>query len=134
MMQKVYLAGSLRTNWQDEVRRALNDYGASQSSNFTFLDPSYHSEMKDPDQYWPWDMHMIRQADIVFVYADATNPGLGYVIEAGYAHGLGKTVVLVMPPGHATIPDRYRHSLVYFADAKFSSLEQGIEFLKALRV
>ena len=88
-MQKVYLAGGMRGDWNTRVK-ALE--------GFTFFDPKDKEEATmTVDEYAPWDLHYVKQADICFVYIKNDNPScIGLAVEAGYAKGLGKTVILVL--------------------------------------
>jgi hypothetical protein len=49
--------------------------------------------------------------------------------EAGYAKGLGKTVILVLEKNNTTIKDRYLDFLRTVSDIVFDDLDSGIKFL-----
>lgn len=122
-MQKVYLAGGMRSGWQNKVKEI---------KGLEFYDPTpKESSVKmSIDQYGTWDLHFVKQSDIVFVYIERTNPsGIGAAIESGYAKGLGKTVILVLEEGNETINDRYLAFFNKIADVSFNRLEEGIEYL-----
>ncbi|NLD48614.1 MAG: hypothetical protein GX660_15740 [Clostridiaceae bacterium] len=117
-MNKVYLAGGF-SDWRQKVM---------QLPNFEFFDPK-----SKPDKHWSeygtWDVHYIKQCDILFAYMDKNNPsGYGLAAEMGYAKALNKTVIFVLEPGHEK--DRYFQFLKQFADVVFESLDEGIEYLK----
>lgn len=127
MKQKVYLAGGFRGNWQELVKENIN---------LVWLDPKVKEinvQEQEPmtlDEYGTWDLHHVKQADIVFVYCEATNPAcIGLSVEAGYAKGLGKTVILVLEKNNITIKDRYLDFLRTVSDIVFDDLESGIKFL-----
>jgi nucleoside 2-deoxyribosyltransferase len=123
MKQKVYLAGGFNSDWRNVVIDKLYT-----KSNNIFYDPK-----SKPDKHWSeygtWDVHFIKQCDIVFAYMEKTNPsGYGLSAELGYAKALNKTVILVLEPGHEK--DKYFQFLKQFADVVYETLDEGIEFLK----
>lgn len=116
-MNKVYLAGGF-SDWRQEVM---------QLPNLKFYDPK-----SKPDKHWSeygtWDVHYIKQCDILFAYMDKDNPsGYGLAAEMGYAKALNKTVIFVLEPGHEK--DRYFQFLKQFADVVFDSLDAGMLYL-----
>lgn len=131
-MQKVYLAGGYRSCWQERVKE-LN--------GFKWLDPK---EKERPNgitipmtlnEYGTWDLHQIKQSDIVFVYAERTNPScIGLAVEIGYAKGIGKTVILVLEPNHETMKDRYMQFLKKAASITFEKLDDGINYLQSFKI
>jgi nucleoside 2-deoxyribosyltransferase len=126
--QKVYLSGGFKSNWQEKLITELEE-------DFIFLNPRSH-ELNDSSQYWAWDVHSIRQCDIVFAYMDSDNPsGYGLALEVGLALGLNKTIVLV--------DDRSKHDPkfeMYFkivhesANVVLPSLEDGMSYLRKFRI
>lgn len=117
--QKVYLAGGFDSQWRSKIKSL---------SNVIFFDPQFK-----PDKHWSeygtWDIHYIKQCDIVFGYMGVTNPsGYGLSAELGYARALNKTVILVLESGHAK--DRYLQFLKIMADVVYDDMDKGIEFLK----
>jgi len=127
-MQTVYLAGGMRSNWQDQL---VNITG------FKIIDPrvkEFGELRPELQEYAQWDLHFIRKSDIVFVYIEATNPScIGLAVEAGYAKGLGKTVILVIEP-HNSIPDKYLQFVTQVADIHFISLQEGIDYLNSFNI
>ena len=104
--QKVYLAGGFRTNWQELVKDS--------SENIYWINPKdkeFKNEERvvmDVREYAKWDLHFIKQCDILFAYVERTNTScIGLCCEVGYAKGLGKTVILVLEENHETIKDSY---------------------------
>jgi nucleoside 2-deoxyribosyltransferase len=52
--------------------------------------------LADPAEYTAWDLHAIRKCDLVLAYLEESNPGGPNVaLELGYAHALGKPIILV---------------------------------------
>jgi len=135
MKIKVYTAGGFYGNWRQKMNDLLG-------SKFIILDPfskefdSSKGERKrlSFEEYTAWDLWAIRTADVVFVYSERTNPGQGYIVEAGYAKGLGKTVILVREENNQYMPDKYLQFMDCIADFKTDTFEKGIEFLSRLSI
>lgn len=131
-MNKVYLAGGYKSNWQEKVKKI---------DGFIWFDPKEKERPKGKiipmtlNEYGTWDLHFISQSDIVFVYAERTNPScIGLSVEIGYAKGLGKTVILVLEPNHETMQDRYMQFLKKAASITFETLDEGIDYLQSFKV
>ena len=133
MKPKVYTAGGFHGDWRQRFNEKLGD-------SFTILDPlskefdSIKGERKRLSfaEYSAWDLWAIRTADVVFVYAERTNPGQGYIVEAGYAKGLGKTVILVREENNEHMPDRYLNFIDCVADYVCHNFDEGMEYLSRL--
>jgi nucleoside 2-deoxyribosyltransferase len=129
-MNKVYLAGGFKSDWANQVRKCSN--------KIHFINPK-DKEFKNGEriamnvnEYGKWDLHYIRNSDILFVYVERTNTScIGLCCEAGYAKGLGKTVITVLEPNHETINDNYLLFITQVSDIVFTNLEDGIEYLKS---
>jgi len=129
-MNKVYLAGGFKSDWANSVRKC--------SDNIHFINPK-DKEFRNGErivmnvnEYGKWDLHYIRNSDILFVYVERTNTScIGLCCEAGYAKGLGKTVITVLEPNHETIKDNYLSFITQVSDIVFTNLEDGIEYLKS---
>ena len=121
-MNKVYLAGGFRTNWQQEVK----DHFIYEQ--FQWLDPK-QTGLTIPLEYTTWDLFHIKQADIVFVYIEKANPGIGLAAEIGYAKALGKVIITVFEKDRDNIPDKYYHMLLAMSDRWYNNLKEGIDFL-----
>jgi nucleoside 2-deoxyribosyltransferase len=131
-MIKIYLAGGFHGNWRKMIHSAMMF-----RKNVIILDPIIPELNADGsrkqlpfEEYTAWDLWAIRTADVVFVYSEATNPGQGYIVEAGYAKGLGKTVILVREEGNKHMPDKYLKFLDCIADYKTDNIEKGIDMLE----
>jgi len=120
---KVYLAGGLKSGWQDRIKKRLSLEGV------VWIDPRNHN-LTDQDQFTPVDIAGIEATDVLFAYLEKDNPG-GYdlAFEIGYARALGKPVVLVLPE-----PRKYFRMPVAAADVVFESMEEGIWYLENLKV
>lgn len=129
-MNKVYLAGGFKSDWADQVSKCSN--------KIHFINPK-DKEFKNGErivmnvnEYGKWDLHHIRNSDILFVYVERTNAScIGLCCEAGYAKGLGKTVITVLEPNHETIKDSYLSFITQVSDIVFTNLEDGVEYLKS---
>jgi nucleoside 2-deoxyribosyltransferase len=124
-MNKVYLAGGFNTDWRDTVKTLK--FKTWHPENLEFFDPKLK-----PDKHWfeygTWDVHFIKQCDIVFAYMEKTNPsGYGLSAEMGYAKALNKTVIFVLESGHEK--EKYLQFLKQFADVVYETLDEGIEYL-----
>ena len=130
MKQTVYLAGGFKSDWADKVKEC--------SDNFNWVNPK-EKEYKNGErvimnvnEYGSWDLHYIRKSDIVFVYVERSNTScIGLSVEAGFAKGLDKTVILVLEPSHETIKDEYLSFITQVASIVFEDLESGINYLKS---
>lgn len=133
MKEIVYLAGGFRSDWALEVSKS--------SDSFHFINPK-EKEFKNGErvvmnvnEYGSWDLHFIKKSDIVFVYIEKTNPScIGLCCEAGYAKGLGKTVITVLEKSHETIKDSYLQFITQVSDITFDNLEEGIKYLKSFAI
>jgi len=128
--QRVYLAGGFKTDWADRVKACSN--------NFQWINPkdkeftAGRRVVLDVNEYGTWDLHFIKQSDIVFVYVERTNPScIGLACEAGYAKGLGKTVITVLEPNHETLKDSHLAFITQVSDIVFETLEAGVDHLKS---
>src|SRR5664280_1607984 len=117
----IYLAGGFRSGWQAQVIQRL--------PSFDFRDPSQH-KIQDPAEYTRWDLESIRASDIVLGYMEATNPG-GYslALEIGFAHALGKQVLLVDEINDPSL-SRYFEMVRQCSECVFATLDQAIDRLR----
>jgi len=126
MKSKVYLAGGMRSGWQSDL----------QSLNLDFIDPTD----KEPErnlslnEYGSWDLHYVKNCDIVFAYMEKDNPaGTGMAVEIGYAKGLGKTVILCLEENNQHINDRYLAFMKTVADITFKDFQEAVNYLKLFK-
>lgn len=131
--QLVYLAGGYHSGWQSKVK---------QVKGFSFADPKEKERPEGKEQvpmsleeYGTWDLHFIKQSDIVFVYCERTNTGcIGLAVEAGYARGLGKTVILVLEENHEHFKDRYIQFIKKASSITFDNFQDGIDYLQSMAI
>lgn len=122
----VYLAGGLKSGWQDLIITECLDL------NIVFFNPTKHNLELDSKLYTNWDLFHVSKSDIIFAFMENDNPsGLGLSLEIGYAKGLGKTIILVdekspMDKKFAKYFEIVHHS----SDVVFDNLEKGLSFLK----
>jgi nucleoside 2-deoxyribosyltransferase len=117
----IYLAGGFKSGWQAKVMRQLPSYA--------FLDPSQH-KIQDAAEYTRWDLDAIRASDIVLAYMESTNPG-GYslALEIGFAHALGKAVLLVDEIKDPSV-SRYFEMVRQCSGQVFTTLAHAIDHLR----
>lgn len=128
-MQKVYLAGGMRSDWRARIKK--------ECQGFIFFCPvdKETSRTMTVDEYGTWDLHYIKQAEIVFGYMERTNPsGIGLACEMGLAYGIGKTVILVLEKNSQHFDDEKLAFLQKVAHITFSTFEDGMEFLKTFKL
>lgn len=121
-MAKVYLAGGMRTGWQQTVIQACPHH--------QFINPCDRNGvvLDQPSDYTAWDLAAVQRSEIVFGYMEASNPsGVGLASECGYGRGLNKLIVFVDESNN-----RYFRFLQQLADVHYPSLAEGIEFLKSV--
>lgn len=123
-MQKIYLAGGMNSGWQEVIIERFK-------TDFIFYNPAKHKLLK-PSEYTAWDLHYVKNSDIVFAFMEKENPsGFGLTLEVGYAKALNKTIILV---------DEKSESDKYFEDffkivhesssVVFDNLGDALEYLK----
>lgn len=120
---RVYLAGGFRSGWQDQITLDQDVLIA--------IDPRTHG-LWEENSYSTWDLAAIRSCDILFAYAETTNPALyALSLEVGYARALGKLIILVEEHPNEE-RRRYFGMLRACADARFEAFEEAVDFLKSL--
>lgn len=124
-MQKVYLAGGMCRDWRARIKR--------ECQGLIFFCPvdKETSRTVGVDEYGTWDLHYIKQADIVFAYMERTNPsGIGLACEIGMAYGIGKTVILILEEENEYFDEEKLAFMRKVAHITFSKFEDGLEYLK----
>jgi len=147
-MKKVcYLAGGFHSDWQERTMKMLrnlnfytpkgkcliesvNDIGCIQHG-VVGVDGVYKDVMSIPE-YKAWDLFAIRNSDIVFLYHERTHPGFADCMEAAYAKGLGKTIVICTELENTKVSDRYIAFVESFGDIVFHDYVEAINFLTTL--
>lgn len=86
MSKSVYLAGGMKSNWQDQI--VLPD-------GVEVFDPR-KSGLPDPADYTRWDLEHVARADFVIAQMAPDNPsGYGVSVEIGFAYALRKPIIFV---------------------------------------
>ncbi len=126
----VYLAGGLRSNWQESIITKCCD------TKLHFFNPKKHNLELDPKLYTTWDLFYVSKCDILFAYMENDNPsGIGLSIEIGFAKGLGKTIILVDEKSNENKDfARYFKIIRECSNVVFNELESGIAFLKRFSI
>lgn len=122
---KVYLAGGMKSGWQQRVKEAVPQH--------QYLDPSTHG-LDEETQYTLWDLRAICSADILFVYFEANNPsGYGLSLEVGYGAALGKHIILVDEKSRSDFDVGRRLGMLRACShVVVQSLDDGLRVLQAL--
>lgn len=119
----VYLAGGMRSNWQDKVKKALSAGGPVH-----IIDPREHAQ-EDEQDYTAWDLSGVAMADIVFGYLEKDNPnGAGLAVEFGYGAAQGKILYLVEEDGFPFT--RYFGMVRAVSHRTSNSLDAGVSDLR----
>ncbi len=121
---KVFLSGGFKSNWQSKVIEQLNDH-------FIFFNPREHG-LESSDLYTTWDIHFVRECDILFAYMESTNPsGYGLAFELGVAYSLNKTIILVDEKSANDISFAKYFKILYKpSGVVLNNLSDGIAYLK----
>lgn len=121
---KIYLSGGFKSNWQKTVIDALN-------KKCIFFNPREH-KLDNSSEYWAWDVHYIKDCDIVFAYMESDNPsGYGLMFEIGLAYGLNKTIILVDEKSRLDKEfSKYFKIVSNTANVCFEDIEKGIDYLR----
>jgi len=120
--ETIYLAGGFRSGWQLKVIEMLPE--------FDFLDPSAH-KIQDPALYTKWDLDAIRKSDVILAYMESSNPaGYALSLEIGFAHALGKEVILVDQIEDAEI-SRYFEMIRQCSNKIFDAMPEAIQHLQS---
>jgi nucleoside 2-deoxyribosyltransferase len=121
--RNIYLAGGFKSGWQNAVKDSCSQY--------SFSDPSLHN-IVSPKEYTEFDLKAVKDSDIIFAYMEKSNPaGFALALEIGYAKALGKLIIFVEDELEAP-RKRYFDMVRHSSDFNFTSLQEGIAFLKNL--
>lgn len=123
-LPKVYLSGGFKSDWQSKVIKAVGD-------SCIFFNPRSH-KLETHREYWAWDIHFVKECDIVFAYMEADNPsGFGLTLEIGLAFGLNKTIILIDEKSNIDSDfKRYFQIVENCVTIKLNSLSAGVDYLK----
>ena len=118
----VYLAGGMKSNWQDEVIEACKH------PRIQFLDPRDHN-LTDEKDYTAWDLWAVQQSDYVFGYLERDNPGgHGLMVEFGYGIGSGRELIFVEDEGDER--SRFFGMARAISTHSFVGLDKALAFFK----
>lgn len=125
---KIFLSGGFKSNWQSKIIKAIGD-------KFIYFNPREHG-LEHSDLYTTWDIHFVKECDILFAYMEATNPsGYGLSFELGVAYALNKTIILVDEKSQIEKTfAKYFKILHKPSGVVLNKLEDGIEFLRKFSV
>lgn len=125
-MKRVYLAGGMHTDWQEQVK--------SEVTGYIYLNPM-DNQCKERDEFTFWDLSAVRECDIIFAYKELTNPtGHGTALEIGFAKALGKQIIFVMDEGHEAPIERAFGMCMSVSDVVFSDFEKAKDYLRKLEL
>lgn len=121
---KVFLSGGFKSNWQSKVIEAVND-------KFIFFNPREHG-LEHSDFYTTWDIHFVKECDILFAFMEETNPsGYGLAFELGVAYSLNKTIILIDEKSKEEPTFAKYFKILYKpSGVVLNNLTEGIDYLK----
>ena len=134
----IYLAGGMKSGWQDKVMIALEDL--AMEGAITFFDP--RENPKEPEKYRLLDKEAWEKADIVFGYAESSNPALFAMcieITGGYYNNARTIFVDNLNPEIMGTPEkideekrrkRYISFIETVSHKKATSLLEGLDMLR----
>jgi len=136
----IYLAGGMKSGWQDKVIEACRDL--EEEFIIEFFDP--RKNPKEPEKYRAADKAAWEEADIVFGYAESSNPALFAMcieITGGYYNKNGAWTIFVddLKPESMETPEkmeeekkrkRYLSFLETVSHKRATSLSEGISMLR----
>lgn len=134
----VYLAGGMKSGWQDKVMEELDDLAREQIVEF--FDP--RNNPPEPEKYRAADKEAWEKADIVFAYAESSNPALfAMCIELTGGFYKGAWTIFVddlqpesMPTPEKSEKERKRKKYLSFVETvshkKATSLAEGVSILR----
>lgn len=128
MKAKIFLSGGFRSGWQDVIKDRFKH-------KFTFFNPRNHN-LEDSDLYTAWDIHFVKECDIVFAYMEESNPsGYGLAFELGIAYAMNKTIILVDEKSACNDTfSRYFKIVHRPSNVVFTKFEDGIDFLESFYI
>lgn len=124
LKEKVYLAGGMKSGWQDKI---IKQFG----NKYIFLNPRDH-QLSISEQYTTWDLHYVKKADIILAYMEKDNPsGYGMTLEIGYAQALNKTIILIDERSAIDTSFANRFKIVRESSSVvFNNLTDGLAFFE----
>lgn len=117
-IKRVYLAGSMRGDWRETVRKTV-------TGDVEFLIPTGYGSIVNRAR----DKMLIQQADIIFMYWDGEGRHRGVSWELGYAEALHKPMIGIV----LETPDMSLYTEVLIMgglDFRCGNLYDGIQALQ----
>ena len=122
---KVYLAGGMKGDWQDQLISILG-------KQVEFIDPRDHCLIAEED-YTDWDLKGVFECDVLFAYMEKSNPsGYGMMLEIGYAKALGKLIIFAHQGRDNDDRKGYFGMARVCADAQFTTFGHALSYLEGL--
>lgn len=125
---KVFLSGGFKSNWQLKITQEL-------ANHFIFFNPREHG-LEHSDFYTTWDVHYVKECDILFAYMEKSNPsGYGLAFELGLAYALNKTIILIDERSNSDLTFAKYFKILYKpSGVVLDNLEDGVEYLKKFSI
>lgn len=123
---KVYLCGGFKSGWQDKVIEEVRRLRADAEIG----DPreNYMLGFRIPADYTPRNLLAITGSDLIFAYMEKDNPGYpNFAFEIGFAHCMGKKIILVNEKG-----PRWAEMLHHVADV-YGDIESALAALPHIK-
>lgn len=126
----VYLAGGMKSDWQDEV---LFICDMARPGRFAWRDPrKWQDQYPKAEEYVRQDLRSIRDCSILFAWMAGDNPsGYGLSAEMGYANALGRKIIFANEMKHDW-RDKYFDFHRELADEVYTTLVTGARGLIAM--
>lgn len=77
-----------------------------------------NEDLSGPNVYVPKDIGEISHSDLLICYAEADNPGAGYLFEMGYAAGVGVPYVFINE--QTIFPEKYMSMYIWASVAYYT--------------
>jgi hypothetical protein len=124
-MNKIYLAGGMKSGWQEKIIKRFE-------GQFDFYNPAKHG-LINSSEYTTWDMHYVKQCDILFAFMESDNPsGFGLTLEIGLAKSLNKTIILIDEKSKGDVSFAKKFAIVReVANVVFEDISKAESFLSS---
>lgn len=128
----VYLAGGMRSGWQDRVKADLKKL---REKNLVRWNDPRDNQTKVPEEYKLLDIMRVETADIILGLAEDDNPGLyALCVEISIGKTKGARTILINELKEATDPKRSRYFdfISIVCDFQTPDYHKGIEMLEKM--
>lgn len=119
----------MRSEWREKIKNECKE--------FVFFCPKDKEVSQEMivEEYGTWDLHYIKQCDIMFCYMEKTNPsGIGLACEMGFGYGIGKTIILILEEENEFINSTYLAFLKKVSHVCFSNFQDAVKYLKTFSI